>query len=237
MKTIKFEKGHITWNKGKKILLSEEHKQNIRNAIEKRIGIPRSEETKLKISKANKGRKFSDEIRLKFSIIHKGKMTGEAHPMWGKHSSEETKRKISLHHADFRGEKHPLWGTHPSQETIEKQKQNRKPLCGEKNPNWTGGRRLSSARDRAIRKRELGFIPLNGWEATTKGFVGHHIDKEHVLYIPLDLHKTTKHKQKDEQSMKKINQIAISWYIEYYGLLDSIPTIGEDVILWTSSKT
>jgi group I intron endonuclease len=57
-------------NRGKK--LSKKHKQNISNSI-KAKNIIRSEETKAKISKANKGHKFN----------------------LGKHHSEETKQKIS----------------------------------------------------------------------------------------------------------------------------------------------
>jgi hypothetical protein len=64
-----------------------------------------SEETRLKISQANKGvsrgkgrispnkgKKFSDETRLKMSLIRKGKTSGAK----GKKKSEESKLKISL---------------------------------------------------------------------------------------------------------------------------------------------
>ena len=57
-------------NRGKK--LSDEHKQNISNSI-KAKGIKRSDETKAKISKANKGHKFN----------------------LGKTHNDETKQKIS----------------------------------------------------------------------------------------------------------------------------------------------
>lgn len=39
--------------------------------------------------------------------------------------SEETKKLISEHHADFSGEKHPMWGKHHSEETKEKIRQAR----------------------------------------------------------------------------------------------------------------
>ena len=39
-------------------------------------------------------------------------MSGEKNHMYGKHHSEEAKKKISDNHADFRGEKHPLFGKH-----------------------------------------------------------------------------------------------------------------------------
>jgi len=37
--------------------------------------------------------------------------------------SEETRRKISEHHADFSGNKHPMWGRHHSEESKEKMRQ------------------------------------------------------------------------------------------------------------------
>ena len=53
-----------------------------------------SEEQKKKLSKINKGKKFTDETRKKLSEAHKGKQAGEKHPMYGKHHSEEAKKKI-----------------------------------------------------------------------------------------------------------------------------------------------
>jgi group I intron endonuclease len=75
-------------------------------------GVPKSEETKRKLSEAHKGRippnkgiktgkpawnrgiSPSEESRQKMSDSHKGKQTGANHPLFGKHHSEETKRKI-----------------------------------------------------------------------------------------------------------------------------------------------
>ena len=51
---------------------------------------------------------FTEETKRKMSKAH----TGEKNHMYGKHPSEETKKKISDNHADFRGEKHPLFGKH-----------------------------------------------------------------------------------------------------------------------------
>lgn len=66
-----YGKGHSAWNKGKK------------------IG-PRSEEIKKKISKSNMGKHLSEETKLKISEACKGKSSFQ-----GKHHSEETKKKIS----------------------------------------------------------------------------------------------------------------------------------------------
>ena len=46
-------------------------------------------------SKALKGRHLSEETKIKLSKAKKGKYTGEKHSMYGKHHSEETKKKLS----------------------------------------------------------------------------------------------------------------------------------------------
>ena len=46
-------------------------------------------------SKALKGKKLSEEHKKKLSKAKKGKYTGEKHSMYGKHHSEESKKKMS----------------------------------------------------------------------------------------------------------------------------------------------
>ena len=43
----------------------------------------------------NKGKKMSEEYCRKCSESHKGKQAGEKHPMYGKHFTEESKKKMS----------------------------------------------------------------------------------------------------------------------------------------------
>lgn len=65
-----------------------------------------SEETKIKLSKANKGRKYSKELREKFSFITRG----EKNPRYGVKCSEETKSKISkANKGKLSHDKHPKW--------------------------------------------------------------------------------------------------------------------------------
>lgn len=78
-----------------------------------------TEESKKKISEANKGEKNGMYGRTGELAPMYGK-TGEKHPMYGKHHSEESRRKISENHADFSGEKHPMYGKHHSDETKRK---------------------------------------------------------------------------------------------------------------------
>lgn len=67
--------------------MTEEHKRKISIALKGRVF---SEETKRKMSDAQRGKKATEETRKKLSLAHKGKNN-----YWfGKHHSEETKRKI-----------------------------------------------------------------------------------------------------------------------------------------------
>lgn len=64
------------------------------------FGVPCSEQRKLKIGKANKGRLAGDKNPMY------GKF-GQEHPRFGQHHTEQTKEKIGM---SRRGEKHPMFG-------------------------------------------------------------------------------------------------------------------------------
>ena len=138
----KFQKGFIPWNKG----------------------IPRTDETKLKISKANKGNIFSEEARKKMSESGKGRIFSEEHKRKisealkgkivsvkarinmsrvrkGKHFSPKTEFKKGDTNL-FKGRKHS--------DEIKKMISIRNKLNyqRENNPNWKGG---ISALDHLIR--------------------------------------------------------------------------------------
>ena len=55
------------------------------------LGKHHSEETRKKISEANKGKHLSEETRKKMSEA----LNGENHPFFGKHHSEDTRKKMS----------------------------------------------------------------------------------------------------------------------------------------------
>ena len=83
-------------------------------------GIP-SEETRIKLSKAKKGKHVSSETRKKISNSLKGK-----------HHTEETKKKLSSALKGlFAGEKHPLFGKHHTEESKRK---NRESNLGKPSP-------------------------------------------------------------------------------------------------------
>ena len=79
----------------KKEPFTEKHKANMRKAAKNRP--PVSDKTRMKLSEAGKKRKCSEETKRKLSLAQKGKR-------WEK-LSEETKRKISL---ALKGKKKPL---------------------------------------------------------------------------------------------------------------------------------
>lgn len=92
-----------------------------------------SEETRKKISKANKGRTFSEESIQKMREAHKGQGVGEKNPFYGRHHSEETKKKHSefMRGNDYNKGKHhtdefKVW---KSKQMTEKFKNGEHPKC------------------------------------------------------------------------------------------------------------
>lgn len=53
------------------------------------------------------GKHHTEEAKKKMSEAATGLYTGEKNPMYGKHHTEETRDKMSQNHADFSHEKHP----------------------------------------------------------------------------------------------------------------------------------
>lgn len=96
-----FKKGSIPWNKEKH--WSEEIKQKL---SESHKGKGHSEEWRRKVSEALKGKSKSEEWKRKHS--------GKNHPMFGKHFSEESRKRMS---EARKGEKHQNFGKHLSEET------------------------------------------------------------------------------------------------------------------------
>ena len=58
------------------------------------------------------------------------------------------------------------------------------------------------------RYREMGTIPLNKW---FDGCEGHHVDKDHIIYIPIALHRSVWHNHKKQETLTLINAKAFEY--------------------------
>lgn len=82
---------------------------------QKKLGVPRTEITKQRISNSligtvswNKGRSTPNDVRRKISFSRSGVTAKEKHHMWGKHHSKETREKIGKSHFGlYDGNKNP----------------------------------------------------------------------------------------------------------------------------------
>jgi len=63
-------------------------------------------------------------------------------------------------------------------------------------------------KDTAKRKKNFGFIALNKPFSNSDA---HHIDKQHVVYIPHDLHNSISHCVETGKNMEGINQLAMMY--------------------------
>lgn len=63
---------------------------------------------------------------------------------------------------------------------------------------------------RNYKRRGLGFIPLN---KPFDGAVKHHIDFDHVLYIPRELHTSIPHNVWTGRNMEEINALALEYLV------------------------
>ena len=100
------------------------------------------------------GYKHSEEYKRKKSEQNKG----ENNPNYGKHHSEEARKKMSEARKKYVGENHPMYGKHHSEETKKKMSEDRKGkpgMKGEKNPMygkpaWNKGGHLSDETKRKL---------------------------------------------------------------------------------------
>ncbi len=231
-------KGNVPWNKGKvcpqisKVLkgriiteaqkkkISESRKGKRAGKEHPRYGKTHTEEARKKISEAHKGKpawckgkKLSEEHCKRLSDAHIGQISWSK----GKNLSKEHCENLSKAHMGQRAWNAGLKDVLSKEAKAKMSVAKIGKYVGEKNPHWTGGEKMATARMHA-RRKTFGFIPLNEWESKNNDFVAHHLDKEHVLYIPKDLHNSVRHKQENQESMDAMNIKVIDWYIDYYGL-------------------
>ena len=111
------------------------------------LGHVASEETRRKMSESKRGennpfygRHFSEESKKKLSDALKGKMIGENNPFYGQKHTEETKQKLSEYASTRTGDKNPNYGNHA--------------LAGENHPLY--GQHLSEETKRKISESRKG---------------------------------------------------------------------------------
>lgn len=156
-------------------------------------GIPRSDETKKKLSMWRTGKKMSEEFRKQCSERFKGRVAwnkgkpglkGKDHPMYGKNHTEETKKRMSKARINYK----------PTEETLKKMsealKGDKNPMYGrhgERSPNWKGGisfipycPKFNRVLKERIRERDNRICQVCGEKENDEKLSVHHIhyDKE-----------------------------------------------------------
>jgi group I intron endonuclease len=108
-----------------------------------------TEERRLEESLSKIGNITSNETKIKISQSSP-RLSGKDNPMWGKHHSEETRRRQSeanmgrilseetrRRQSDAKsGENHPMWGKHLSEEIKEKISKSMPDMSGKNHPQW-----------------------------------------------------------------------------------------------------
>lgn len=118
---------------------------------------------------------LSDESRRKISESRKGRYKGESNPWYGKHPSDETRRKMRENHADFSGKNSPNYGKKLSDETRRKISENHADFSGKNHPNY--GKHLSDeTKDKMSKARKGKYTGENS--PTAKKVAQYSIDGE-----------------------------------------------------------
>ena len=139
-----------------------------------------------------------------------------AHNDWRKNNKEKLK-KYYINNKQKINERNTNWRNsnkeHICLYAVEYRKDHVKQTA-ENNHNWKINnkekRKKLNKKAHTKRKRNLGFIPLN---KKFDGADGHHIDKQHVVYIPKELHMSIPHNQNNIESMEKINELTLNWML------------------------
>jgi len=147
--------------------------------------------------------------------------TGKGVGMFGKHHSDETKRKMSDSSPCISGKDHWNYGKVTSDETKEKMKEssigkiksdkhknnmskNHADFKGKNNPSWQGG--ISGIRKHVLPEEQC--LKLNE-RFNNSEF--HHITKSIGIFIPHELHRHVSHNLKSGQNMGEINLLALQF--------------------------
>lgn len=156
---------------------------------------------------------YQDYRSLCVKCTNKGKRS----PRYGKHHSEETKKKMSEAHKGLKfNDKHKLKisksgkGRIVSEKTRNKIRDSLKgKYVGELGANWKGGFNIL----RPYLSTESKCIKLNS-RFNNSEF--HHIMKSVGIYIPKDIHRSIYHNIKTCQGMNEINKLVMDYLVGDY---------------------
>lgn len=160
-----------------------------------KVGSHHSVETKANISASMMGN--TNLLGYHFSDKSKEKMSASA---TGRIQSPETCEKISA----------SRMGHFVSSKTRANISASQIGYMQETSRNWKGGV-IESTRRRVLKRRGLGFNPLNSWFS---GCEAHHINKDDVIYMPRKLHRSIYHNQYTGQGMVQMNALAGAFLTE-----------------------
>ena len=99
------------------------------------------------------------------------------------------------------------WRHRPEVKKIQNEKQSKY----RQRPEVKARQKVINSKMRSKRKG-LGHTQINP-ESNKPGFDGHHIDRDHVLYIPKEIHRSVAHALSRPESMDRINTIAFCWVL------------------------
>lgn len=138
---------------------------------------------KIAYFKTEKGKEVKKKSDITYQIRHKEKI-------------QEKRRKYSkLHSEEIRKRVNEWQKNHPKQRNANHRR-------------WAKNH-LEKVRENHSQRRNMGFIPLNESIENIE-CDAHHIDENHILYIPKEIHKQS-HNLKDRESIAKVNGDFLIW--------------------------
>jgi hypothetical protein len=149
----------------------------------------------------------------------KGTFLGHHHTKKSKRSISKTKRKLFAEgkrvpwNKGKKGYKQKSWTEERKQRQREFLSKLAKTQTGKNSPKWKGGIKLCKARSNRksyAKRKSFGFEFLNEWFEESEA---HHIDKQHIVFIPKELHRSVWHSLEDLETMEKINTKVFCWLL------------------------
>lgn len=192
------KKGSIPWNKGTGKLTKQEYNRQYRLIHKDEI---REQERKYQKEHPERGIKYREKHREKILEKNRQRYQKEKEAMksvqkeWYKNNREyalERAKQYRLNNGKIILENRKKYYYANHEEELNRAKNYRKTPEG----------KIAMDRCTNKRKREMGYLPLN---KPIENSHGHHIDIEHVIYIPDELHKSISHNVFTGKNMDTIN--------------------------------